>query len=95
MLALFERELIDLLRTAPRCTIPFSKFVFFVVLIFCFSYLKLNGIIEMVFLFPDLYQLFTIISAVNVVLQIMDLPSCLIFWQPLVTLLWLVILHIL
>lgn len=27
MLALFERELIDLLRTAPRCTIAFSKLV--------------------------------------------------------------------
>ncbi|XP_068632213.1 meiosis regulator and mRNA stability factor 1 [Battus philenor] len=27
MLALFERELIDLLRTAPRCTIPFSKLI--------------------------------------------------------------------
>ncbi|XP_013199732.2 meiosis regulator and mRNA stability factor 1 [Amyelois transitella] len=27
MLALFERELIDLLRTAPRCTIAFSKLI--------------------------------------------------------------------
>ncbi|KAF9824562.1 hypothetical protein SFRURICE_004019 [Spodoptera frugiperda] len=27
MLALFERELIDLLRTAPRCSIPFSKLI--------------------------------------------------------------------
>ncbi|CAG5031554.1 unnamed protein product [Parnassius apollo] len=27
MLALFERELIDLLRTAPRCCIPFSKLI--------------------------------------------------------------------
>ncbi|XP_045497656.1 meiosis regulator and mRNA stability factor 1 [Colias croceus] len=27
MLALFERELIDLLRTAPKCSIPFSKLI--------------------------------------------------------------------
>ncbi|CAG9094078.1 unnamed protein product [Plutella xylostella] len=27
MLTLFERELIDLLRTAPRCSIPFSKLI--------------------------------------------------------------------
>ncbi|XP_037293714.1 meiosis regulator and mRNA stability factor 1 [Manduca sexta] len=27
MLALFERELVDLLRTAPRCSIPFSKLI--------------------------------------------------------------------
>ncbi|XP_013144895.1 PREDICTED: meiosis arrest female protein 1, partial [Papilio polytes] len=26
-LSLFERDLVDLLRTAPRCTIPFSKLI--------------------------------------------------------------------